>query len=454
MIPLRDYQSRAIKFALQTKSSYMMVDIGLGKTAIALKTAEQVKLPVIVWAPLRVAYMTWPDEIKKWTPQLTYTIMHGDLKNATLGLERDIYIINYEGIQWFYNAARKGKFKLRKFFMIWDEASMLKDPRTTRWKLLADKMYPIFSKYRMHLSATPATEGLHGLWSQYYLLDFGKRLGTNYYSFEGRFFEKNEYNRKIIPRGFAQDEIYRRISDITFRLDAKDYKLFKDPVKVTSRIKLPQSLQDDYDTLEEEFMIQFNDMETVEAINAANLASKLQQFVQGALYYAGDGEERKVKYIHSLKAEALKELVEEAQGDPILCPIQFRFEYNMICKVFGRQLPIIAGQTSANQSIQYARAWNAGKLPLLLCHPRSIRYGLNLQEYGHLIIWYGLTWSLDDYIQLNGRLARSGQTKVVTINHLVMAGTIDEVIVEVLKDKDATQQDLLLAMKMYCRSRS
>jgi len=455
MLQLRDYQRRATNFALQKKSSYMMVDIGLGKTAIALKTAEQAGLPVMVWAPLRVAYMTWPDEIKKWVPQMTYTIMHGDLKNATLNLKRDIYILNYEGLPWFYEMARQGKFKLRKFFMVWDEASMLKDHRTKRWKTFADKMYPIYSKFRMHLSATPATEGLPGLWSQYYLLDNGKRLGQNYYSFFNKYFNQDQYTKRIYPKPFTEDQIHKRISDITFRLDAKDYKMFKDPVYTVSRISLNQKLREQYDELEKELLLEFAEEDIlVEAATAESLSSKLQQLVQGALYYNDAKGNRKVRYLHYLKADALKELVETAQGDPILCPIQFRFEYDMICKVFKKDIPIIAGQTNAAQSVAYARQWNRGNLPLLLCHPRSLRYGLNLQEVGHLIIWYGLPWSLEDYIQLNGRLARSGQKKVVTINHLVMRDTIDETIVNVLRNKNATQQDLLDAMRRYCMRRS
>lgn len=459
MIQLRDYQRRAINFALQNKATYMMVDVGLGKTAIALKVAQKLKveykIPTMVWAPLRVAYMTWPDEIKKWTPDLKYVVMHGDLKNATLKLKRDIYIINYEGLPWFYEQARQGKFPLRKFFMIWDESSMLKDHRTKRWKTFANKMYPIYSQYRMHLSATPATEGLQFLWAQYFLLDNGRRLGQNYYSFFGKYFDQNQYSYEVKPKPFAEKQIYRRIQDLTFRLDAKDYKLFKDPVYVQSKVQLPLNLRKQYEELEKDFVLEFKEEDIlVEADTSANLSSKLQQFIQGALYYAGNKGDRRVKSIHTVKAEALRELVETAQGDPILCPIQFRFEYDQLCKVFKKQIPIIAGQTNAAQSVAYARMWNEGKLPLLLCHPRSLRYGLNLQEVGHLIVWYGLPWSLEDYIQLNGRLARSGQKRVVTINHLVMSRTLDEVIMSVLQNKDATQQDLLNAMRRYCMART
>lgn len=454
---LHDYQRRAIDFALRQKSTYMMIDIGLGKTAIALKTAQKLRIPTMVWAPMRVCYMVWPDEIKKWTPNLTYTIMHGDYKNATLKLKRDIYIINYEGIKWFYDKARSGKFPLRKFFFIWDESSMLKDHKSKRWEMMADKMYPIFSKYRMNLSATPATEGLHHLWAQYYLLDMGRRLGQNYYSFFNRNFTEDQYTREVTPKPGAKKKIYERIQDITFRLDSKDYQHFKDPVPVKTPVKLPPAVMQMYAKLEKEFILEYED-KLIDVDTSAMLSNKLQQLVQGALYYAAEEEGkqeavRRYTVVHYKKAEVLKEVFDTAQGDPILCAIQFRFEYDMICKVFGRKLPIIYGGTPPNQSLQYGKMWNEGKLPILLCHPRSVRYGLNLQRVGHLITWYGLPWSLEDYIQLNGRLARQGQTKLVSINHIIAKDTVDEAIYATLINKNAVQQDLFQAIRVYCMAR-
>jgi SNF2 family DNA or RNA helicase len=453
MLQLHEYQRRAVQFALTKKASYQMVDIGLGKTAIALMTARKLKqlwnLPTFVWAPLRVCYLTWPEEIKIWTPEMSYTIMHGDLKNATLKLKRDIYICNYEGIKWFYNQARKGKFHLRKFFMVWDESSMLKDSRTARWKTFADKMYPIYSPYRMHLSATPATEGLPGLWAQYYLLN-PRVLGTNYYSFFYRNFNEDQYTRQVTPKTGAKKRIYDKIVPVTFRLSSRDYSHYKEPVKTVIPARLPRNVTQLYRDLMKNFMVEMPNGVTVEADVAAGLTQKLQQVTQGAFYYHVEGE-RRVQVLHYEKAEALKTRVEEAQGNPMVVAIQYRFEYDMICKVLGRRLPIIYGQTTAAQSVEYCRQWNLGKISVLLCHPRSVRYGLNLQKVGHLITWYGLTWSLEDYLQFNGRLARQGQTKVVNIGHIVMQGTLDEVIMSVQKSKSATQDELFNAVNQYMK---
>lgn len=452
---LYEFQRRAINFALKKKSTYMMIDMGLGKTAIALKTIEKSDYPALVFAPLRVCYVTWPDEIKKWTPNLKYTILHGPDKNIRLRLKRDIYIINYEGLKWFYTQAAKGKFKLRKFFMVFDESSMLKSPSTFRFKTLAHKMYPIFSPYRMCLSGTPAPNGLHELWSQYYMLDKGRRLGIYYTRYRDRFFDYILDAHKTVIKHGMQKEIYKIISDITFRLDSKDYKDLPKTVFNIIMVKPDATVKKLYDKLEKDFFLDFSSA-TISVDSSVGMSSKLQQMVQGAIYQDVDYSHKGSKpyqVIHDHKVEALKELINTSGGRSILCPINFRFEYDLICKGLKQTVPIIYGKTSAAESIKLVRRWNKGEIPLLLCHPRSIGHGMNLQTGGHIICWFGLTWSLESYLQLNARLARTGQQNTVVIHHLIMQDTIDEVIASVLAKKDSTQQELLDAIKNYWKSK-
>lgn len=449
-LKLHQYQQNAIRFAIRNPASFMMIDIGLGKTAIALHTIEKMGIPALVIAPLRVCYSTWPAEIKKWNLNLSYTILHGRNKNKNLALKKDVYILNYEGLKWFFNACCQHKFKMRKMFMIWDESSFVKSPSTQRFKTFK-RMVPMFSRYRMCLSATPSPNGLHELWSQYFLLDHGKRLESSFYTFRSRYFSYTGppvYKTTIYPG--ASELIHEKIEDITYRLDAHDY-LRMPPITYNAiRVELTAKLRKEYDSLERDFLLEF-DHDISSATSAAGLSMKLRQFIQGGLYT--DGGNGRYMPIHKLKLNALKEMMEANPGQPILCPIQFRFELDMIQKEFKQKLPIIAGGVNAKTSSQYVDRWNAGKLPLLLCHPQSIGHGMNMQTGGHIVLWFGLTWSLEQYQQLNGRLHRQGQKRGVVINHIIMEDTIDVLLLKVLSQKESTQADLLNALKKYTQAR-
>jgi SNF2 family DNA or RNA helicase len=438
---LHEYQQRAIQFALRKKKSYMAVDLGLGKTAIALKCIQKLKQPTIVIAPLRVIYAVWPDEIKKWTPKLTYTILHGPYKNAQLEYNKDIYLLNYDGIKWFYNMVTRPGRQFKRCNLILDESTFVKSPTTKRFKLLK-KLHPFFGDFKLALSATPAPNGYHDLWSQYYLLDQGVSLSNVYYKFRERFFWYSGPPRyqTILKRGAAKN-IQTRIKPITFRLEGKDYLKLPEYIHNEIKLELPTKLKILYKTLEKDFVLNIQGTE-IAAFNSAALSMKLRQFIQGGLYT----EEGLTQYIHNIKLKALEELIESSNYQPVLCPVQFKFELKAIKKVFGN-VPIIAGQTNAQQSIEYINEWNKGNIPLMLCHPASIGHGLNLQASGHIICWYGLTWSLEQYNQLIGRIYRQGQKKAVLVHHLIMKNTVDETVLSVLKKKDAVQSDLLLALK-------
>jgi SNF2 family DNA or RNA helicase len=443
---LHDYQKRAVEFALEKKASYMAVDLGLGKTAIALKVIEQLRKrwgnATFVFAPLRVIYSTWPDEIKKWTPGLTYQILHGPHKKEKLNYKADIYLINYDGIKWLYDALTEPGRTWRRTHVIFDESSFLKSHSTKRFKILK-KLSLLFTPYRMCLSATPAPNGYHELWSQYYLMDEGASLGKVFTHFRDRFFwYSGPPLYKTVIRQNAGREILQCIRNTTFRLESKDYLTLPECIYNEIPVELPSEVYKKYKRLEKDFYLEIAEQD-VSAFSAAALSMKLRQFIQGGIYIDGGGYEK----IHSCKIDVLKELFDSAAGNPILVPIQFKFEYELICKAFRTSLPVIAGRTSARQSMHYIEEWNQGNIPLLLCHPASIGHGLNLQAAGHVICWFGLTWSLEQYKQLIGRIYRQGQKNAVTVHHIIAKGTIDQRVLTVLRQKDATQQDLLDALK-------
>ena len=235
--------------------------------------------------------------------------------------------------------------------------------------------------------------------------------------------------------------IQQRIKPITFRLANKDYLKLPKYIHNEIKLELTPRLTKLYKQLEKDFVLQIQDAE-ITAFSAAALSMKLRQFIQGGLY----NECGIATWIHNIKLKALDELIESSNYQPILCPIQFRFELDMLKKHFGN-VPVIAGKTNAAQSIEYINEWNRGNIPLLLCHPASIGHGLNLQASGHIICWYGLTWSLEQYHQLIGRIYRQGQKNAVLVHHLIMKNTVDEVVLKVLKRKEAVQADLLNALK-------
>lgn len=423
-----------------------MADLGTGKTAMALTAVEKLPNPTLVLAPLRVCYSTWPEEIRNWSPTQTYTILHGSKKDTYLRLNRDLYIMNYEGLKWYHHAITHGFRLPKRLNLILDESSFVKSPSTQRFKIL-QKLMPIFTEYRICMSATPAPNGLHELWSQFYMLDQGRRLGKTFYSFRNKYFQyTGPPIFKTIPFPTTGKDIFNKVKDCTFRLDANDYLKMPKITYNAINLALPPKLHKMYKSLEKDFFLEIADEVEVEVFNAAALSSKLRQFIQGCVYTDKMGNYEK---IHNIKIEALKEL-RESTSQPILCPIQFRFELAQIQKQI-KGVPFIAGGTKAHEASVYITEWNRGNLPLLLCHPASLGHGVNLQAGGHILLWMGIPWSLEHYLQMNGRLHRQGQKRGVIVNHLVMKGTTDETIVKALSTKHITQRGLLNALRDEAR---
>ncbi len=465
---MREYQAEALKWMLKTPQSYLALDMGLGKTLITIEwikyliSNEGVK-GILVLAPIRTIHSTWPDELKKWAPELTYTILHGKDKTESLGKDVDVYLMNYEGLPWLFDGLKRQFRNTKKIpfrGLVIDEGSMVKSSTTKRFKILK-KLCEVFPKWRTILSGTPAPNSLLDLWSQYYLLDGGARLGQFITHFKSKYFYQVDRMGFVWSlRAGADELIHESISDITYRLDSEDYLELPDRIDNIIKVDLPKKTMALYKSLEKDFFLELeNSEENMEVFNAASLSMKLRQTVQGAIYtgvklennkyLTPDGKEVRAnpyEILHQAKIKVLKDLVEEANGQGILCAIQFKFELDMILKVFPNT-PVIAGGCSATDAAKYIKQWNNGELPLLLCHPASISHGVNLQAGSHIMLWFGLTWSLEQYLQLNKRLHRFGQKNVVVVHHLVARGTIDERVMTALKNKFKGQKALLDYLK-------
>ena len=467
---LHEYQKRAISFALAHKVSYNACDLGMGKSAIAIGWSKAI-LPevngVLIVAPIKTIGTSWPEQLELWGPELSFSILHGPNKDVLLRTKKDIYLINYEGLGWLLKQLKiifkkTGKLPFRAIVL--DEGAKAKSHATKRFKIL-EILADVAPKYKLILSGTPSPNSLLDLWAQYYFLDKGKRLYNNITAYRSQYFTQYEIKQKKMKTGevktttkklfgyaikpFCDTVIHEKVGDITFRLDGDDY--IKLPPKIINeiKIKLPPALMTQYNTLEEKFFIELEGSE-IEAMSAPALAMKLRQFIQGGLYTDGPkvkvNGERPYAVIHKEKLSVLEDIVDNANGQGILCAIQFRFELDMIRKAFP-DAPCIAGKVSNTECTRLINLWNQGKIPLMLCHPGSLAEGVNLQTGGHIVIWYALTWSLYQYLQFTARLHRQGQQNAVIVHHLIMSGTMDEAIMLALKNKFKGMRELLQYLK-------
>ena len=454
---LHHYQIRAIKKMIQEPELGLFLDIGLGKTTVVLHGLRKLIYTneirnALVIAPIRVMYSTWPIEIKKWeyTQNLTYTILHGPNKNGRLLLQRDLYFINYEGLIWLSDRLRKWLRRGKPFpydAIVFDESSLMKDPKTVRFKKLKGLIG--YFKRRYLMTATPIPNSLLDIWSQIYCMTSGKIFGSSYYAFRQKYFYKADYmGYKWAPHDHTKKVIIDSIRDKIIRLKAEDYLKMPRIIYNNIELILPNKLKKQYEELEREFFLKLEEVE-IEVFSQVAISMKLRQFLQGGLYY--DDKQNWIK-VHDHKIQRLKEFMETTPA-PVLLPIQFRFELVMIKKLWP-DTAVIAGGIKQHDAVSIIERWNRGQIPLLVCHPASVARGLNLQAGSHIILWHALTWSADHYEQLNGRLYRQGQKHPVIINHLIFKDTIDEVVARALENKITTQRELLEALKDYGKSRS
>jgi SNF2 family DNA or RNA helicase len=457
--PMYPYQVKGFNFVLYYGRCYLMLDMGMGKTRICIEVSRVIEYPMFVVAPKYVALETWPDELKKWDPSAKVAILHG-ANRERVWANSDAFtniIITYDMLEWFTKAVAKRLRPLQKYFLVIDEGSWVKNHRAKRWEILR-LMMPMMSPYVTILSGTPSPNSLEDLWAQYYLLDGGRALCPEYYQFRSRFFDYTGPNgnppfQTTIKPG-ADKQIFELIKPITLRMDIEDYHDLPKVIHRTVKVALPKKLLKLYNDLWQDFMLEFPDL-TVLAVNSAGRDHKLRQLLQGAVYGVDEEEwgsrhraQRKVKFLHDVKARVIKEIVDSNVGQPVLIATQFRFEPAILSKVFKKKLPVVDGSTSAARGKKLLNQWNRRELRELVVQPKSIAFGTNLQTGGSDLVLAALPWELDVYLQLLRRLRRPGQTaKRVTVTSVAFRDTVDEKVAEYIKRKELTQEGLFDAMK-------
>ena len=392
---------------------------------------------MLVIAPLRVARSTWPDEIAKWDHlnDLTYSVAVGTEKERLEALRKnvEIVIINRENVDWLVN---KSGYRFNFDMIVIDELSSFKSYSAKRFKALL-KVRPYVERI-VGLTGTPSSNGLMDLWAEYRLLDFGERLGRYITRYRLKYFTPDKrsatviFSYKLLPG--AEDEIYNAISDITISMKAKDYLKMPDLIINEVTVDLDPSERRTYETLRKEMVVQISEQEEIDAVNAASLSGKLLQMANGAVY----DEDKRVLRIHDKKLDALEDLIEAANGKPVLIAYWYKHDLERIKERFNVR------EILNDQDI---RDWNNGKIDVAVIHPASAGHGLNLQQGGSTMIWFGLTWSLELYEQANARLYRQGQNETVVIHHIITKGTIDEDVMLALRRKEKMQSALIDAVK-------
>lgn len=438
-----EYQQYATDFILTHPVAAVLLEMGLGKSVITLTAIRDLCLDsfevhrVLVIAPLRVARDTWPAEIQKWDhlKDLTYSVAVGTPQERLAALLKPVFlhIINRENVQWLIE---ESGLQWHYDMVVIDELSSFKSHQAKRFRSLL-KMRPQVRRF-VGLTGTPAGNGLMDLWAEFRLLDMGKRLGRYITHFRDDFFTPDRRNGMQVfsykPKPGAEEEIYRRIGDITISMKSTDYLQMPECVMNTVPVTLSEDEYNDYEAMTKKLVLELHGVE-IDAANAAALSGKLCQLANGAIYT----EDKQILHFHDRKLDALEDLIEGANGKPVLVAYWFQHDLARIRKRFKvREL----------KSSKDITEWNAGKIPVAVIHPASAGHGLNLQAGGSTMVWFGLTWSLELYQQTNARLWRQGQqSDTVVIHHIVTRGTIDEAIMKALSEKDKSQAALIDAVK-------
>ncbi|HDA9681956.1 TPA: DEAD/DEAH box helicase [Listeria innocua] len=437
-----EYQSYATEFILSHPISAVFLEMGLGKSVITLSAIFDLCLDsflvckVLVIAPLRVARDTWPAEIKKWDhlKGLSYSVAVGTEKERIDALKKQstLYIINRENVDWLVH---KSGIPFHFDMVVIDELSSFKSYGAKRFKSLL-KVRPSVKRI-VGLTGTPSSNGLMDLWAEFRILDLGQRLGRYISHYRNTYFKPDKRNAQIIfsykPLPGAEEEIYKQISDITISMKSTDYLKMPEYVSNEVFVTLSDKEWKVYSEFKEEMVANLGD-EEIDAVNAAVLSGKLLQMANGAVY----DSENKAHVIHDKKLDALEDLIEGANGKPVLVAYWYKHDLERIKDRFPvRQI----------QSSKDIEDWNNSMIPIAVIHPASAGHGLNLQSGGSTLIWFGLTWSLELYQQTNARLYRQGQRDTVIVHHIITKNTIDEDVLLALTKKEKTQDALIDAVK-------
>ena len=442
------YQTYTKEFILSHKEAAIFLDCGLGKTIVSLTAVEELLHDffeigkVLVIAPLRVARDTWPSEIAKWehTKNIRASVVMGTVKERTAALMKpaEVYIINRENVKWLIE---ESNMPMDFDMIVIDELSSFKSYQAKRFRALM-KLRPSVKRI-VGLTGTPSANGLMDLWAEFRLLDMGKRLGRFISHYRDAYFLPDKRNQQMVfsykPREGAEDAIYRRIGDITISMRAREYLKMPNLVSNIVHVALDERERKLYDDMKRDMVIAVENKE-IDAVSAAALSNKLLQMANGAVY----AEAGKVVRLHNRKLDALEDLTESANGKPVLVAYWYKHDLERI----KSRLPV--QELRSRENIE---AWNAGRILLGVIHPASAGHGLNLQFGGSILVWFGLTWSLELYQQTNARLYRQGQKDTVVIHHIVAVGTIDEKVMQALERKDKTQAALIEAVKAEVKSR-
>lgn len=456
----KKHQEIAADFLRQHRRSALFLDMGLGKTVITLTHIKELIddfaiEKALVIAPKRVAEDTWSRESAKWDhlSDLRLSLILGDAKHrkAALEADADVYIINRENVCWLIEQCGKAwPFDA----IVVDELSSFKSSDAKRWRML--KRVAQLSPYFIGLTGTPAPNGYLDLWPQVYLIDGGEALGKFISHYRNNYFDAGAHNGHIVyqwrlKRG-AKAKIDAKLSHFCLSMSKEDWLTLPPVINNEVHVHMDKAERLSYDKFMQTSVLPLLDGKVVEleesesAIvgdTAAVLSNKLLQMANGAVY----DENGDVFEVHDRKLDAVEELIEAAQGQPVLCFYTYRHDLSRLRRRFpqGREF------SPSVDTVSLIRDWNEGKIPLLFAHPASAGHGLNLQEGGHIIVWFGLPWSLEQYQQANARLYRQGQTQSVIIHHIICDDTVDEKVLAALNSKDATQRSLLDALKGYIK---
>ena len=446
------YQAFCINYIKTHPVSALFLDMGLGKTVITLTAIRDLMLDellvtkTLVIAPLRVARDTWPAETRKWDHlnDLDISVIVGDLRVRESAINRSalIYIINRENIKWLVEYYERNGIRWDFDCVVIDELSSFKNYHSQRFKWLR-KMRP-FVKRWIGLTGTPSSNGLMDLWAEIGILDGGQRLGRFIGRYRDAYFKPSSMNPNTgvvysyAPREGAEQQIYDRISDITISMKALDYLEMPECVYVNHEVQMSDQEKKLYDQLKSDLIIPLEDGD-IDAANAAALSNKLLQLSNGAVY----DENGIVRVVHKRKLEMLEDMIEAANGQPVLIAYWFKHDHQRIME----HLTACGYSPRDIRESEDIKDWNTGKMAVALIHPASAGHGLNIQEGGHILIWFGLTWSLELYQQTNARLWRQGQRDTVTIHHIVCENTVDEDVLNALSSKNVTQEKLIAAVK-------
>jgi SNF2 family DNA or RNA helicase len=457
------YQIGGIQLIAGRANGALLLDPGLGKTSMSLaaflvmKEAGAVERMLVI-APLRPARLVWPQEVAKWADfaHLRVSLVLGNAvqRRRAMEADADIYVVNCDNTAWIFEQAQWGLFGDRApSMLVVDESTRFKNAQSVRFKALREHLGKFTRRYI--LTGTPTPQSIEDLFSQAYICDEGAALGKYVTRFRREFCEAENIHvgggrviQKWHPKADAAERVHARINGMALRLKAEDHLTMPKLIDNRIEVELPAAARKQYDALEKDLFLATEGGATMAPANAAACTMKLRQLVNGTAYATGEDKQALSVSIHPAKLDALADLVEEQQGTPLLVAVAFLHEVEAIRAALGdSSIPYLGGGVSATAADDIVARWNRGELPVLLAHPTSVAHGLNLQAGGHCVAWFGLTWNLEEYEQLNRRVYRQGQTNTVVIHHIIARDTVDQTILDALQAKSSVAQAILNTLK-------